>query len=47
VDDRDYHIPFKLTGKIDRITIKLEPPTLTPEDVKKLQAAEAKMEANK
>jgi len=47
VDDADYEIPFEFTGKIDKITIKLEPPTLTSEDVKKLKEAEAKMNANK
>jgi hypothetical protein len=47
VDDADYEIPFKFTGKIDKITITLEPPKLTPEDVKKLKEAEAKMNANK
>ena len=47
VDDDDYHVPFKFTGTIDKITIKLEPPKLSPEDVKKLKEAEAKMNANK
>jgi hypothetical protein len=41
VDDRDYQAPFAFTGKIDKLTITLEPPRLTPEDAKKLQAAEA------
>jgi hypothetical protein len=47
VDDKDYEIPFKFTGEINKITIKLEPPKLSPADIKKLQEAEAKMEANK
>jgi len=47
VDDKDYQIPFKFTGKIDKITIKLEPPKLSPADIQKLKEAEAKMEANK
>jgi len=47
VDDQDYQIPFKFTGKINKITIKLEPPKLSPADVKKLQEAEAKMDAKK
>jgi hypothetical protein len=34
VDDKDYEIPFRFTGKLDKVTIKLEPPMLTPEDVK-------------
>jgi len=33
-------VPFNFTGKINKVTIVLEPPKLTPEDVKKLEAAE-------
>jgi arylsulfatase len=39
VDDQDYQVPFKFTGKIDKLTIAREPPKLTPEDVTKLKAA--------
>ncbi|MBN9510615.1 MAG: arylsulfatase [Alphaproteobacteria bacterium] len=39
VDDRDYQVPFNFTGKIDKLTIQLEPPKLTPEDEKKLMDA--------
>ncbi len=42
VDDKDYQVPFKLTAKIDKLTIALDPPKLTPEDLKKLKDAEAK-----
>ncbi len=41
VDDRDYQVPFKFTGKIDKLTIAVAPPVLTPADVKKLQEAAA------
>jgi len=47
VDDKDYRIPFKFNGKIDKLTITLEPPKLTPEDVKKLEAAQARQAADK
>ena len=40
VDDADYQVPFKFTGKIEKLTIKLEPPVLTPEDEKRLKEAE-------
>jgi hypothetical protein len=40
VDDRDYQVPFKFTGKINKLTVALDPPTLTPEDEKKLKEAE-------
>ena len=41
VDDQDYQVPFKFTGRIDKLTISVEPPVLTPADVKKLQEAAA------
>ncbi len=37
VDDKDYQCPFKFTGKLDKLTIKVEPPKLTPDDIKKLE----------
>ncbi|OSI60258.1 arylsulfatase [Bradyrhizobium canariense] len=40
VDDGDYKIPFRFTGKIDKLTIALDRPKLTPEDVRKLKEAE-------
>jgi arylsulfatase len=39
VDDRDYQIPFTFTGKLNKLTISVEPPKLTPEDEKKLSDA--------
>jgi arylsulfatase len=39
VDDRDYQIPFKLTGKLNKLTIKVDRPKLTPDDIKKLEVA--------
>jgi arylsulfatase len=39
VDDQDYQVPFTFTGKILKLTITREPPVLTPDDVKKLEAA--------
>ncbi|HTY80683.1 MAG TPA: arylsulfatase [Candidatus Bathyarchaeia archaeon] len=40
VDDRDYQVPFAFTGKISRITLTIDRPQLTPEDIKKLQMAQ-------
>jgi len=42
LDDRDYQIPFPFTGKINKLTIAVDQPKLTPEDVKKLKEAEAR-----
>jgi arylsulfatase A-like enzyme len=47
VDDHDYSGPFKFTGKIDNLTIALDPPKLTPDDIKNLEAAnKAAQDAN-
>jgi arylsulfatase len=40
VDDADYQTPFEFTGKIDKITLTVDRPKLTPEDEKKLMEAE-------
>ncbi len=42
VDDQDYQVPFKFTGKINKLTVALDPPKLTPEDEKKLQGCAAR-----
>jgi hypothetical protein len=39
VDDSDYKPPFKFTATINKVTIALDPPVLTPADIQKLQAA--------
>jgi hypothetical protein len=39
VNDADYLPPFALTAKLDKLTIKVDRPKLSPEDVKKLEAA--------
>ena len=41
VDDKDYQVPFKFTGKINKLTVSVEPPKLTPEDIEKLRSAAA------
>jgi len=37
VDDRDYQCPFTLTAKLDKLTIKIDRPQLSPEDIKRLE----------
>jgi arylsulfatase len=39
VDDSDYQVPFKFSGKLNRLTLVLDRPKLTPEDEEKLRAA--------
>jgi len=40
VDDKDYQVPFKFTGKLNKLTIKIDRPKLTPEDEKRLSEAQ-------
>ncbi len=40
VDDGDYQVPFAFNGKINKVTLKIDRPKLTPEDIKKLEAAQ-------
>lgn len=39
VNDADYQPPFRFTGKLNKLTIKLDRPKLSPEDIKSLEAA--------
>ena len=39
VDDKDYQVPFKFTGILNRLTFKIDRPKLTPEDEKRLMPA--------
>jgi arylsulfatase len=40
VNDSDYKPPFAFTGKIGKVTLSLDQPKLTPEDIKRLQEAQ-------
>jgi len=40
VNDADYKPPFALTAKLEKLTIKVDRPKLSPADIKKLQAAQ-------
>ena len=47
VNDADYRPPFPLTARLNKLTIKVDRPKLSPEDIRKLeegmkQAADAK-----
>jgi hypothetical protein len=39
VNDADYQPPFPLTAKFNKLTVKLDRPQLSPEDIEKLQGA--------
>jgi arylsulfatase A-like enzyme len=41
VDDKDYQVPFRFTGKLSKLTYKLGPEELMPEDQKAKAEAEA------
>lgn len=40
VNDADYQPPFAFTGKLNKVTLTIDRPKLSPEDIKKLQEAE-------
>jgi arylsulfatase A-like enzyme len=44
VNDADYQPPFALTAKLNRLTIKIDRPELSPEDIKKLEEGMKKAE---
>ena len=39
INDADYTPPFPLTAKFNKLTIKIDRPQLSPEDIKKLEGA--------
>jgi hypothetical protein len=39
VNDADYKPPFTLTAKLNKLTVKVDRPQLSPADIKKFQAA--------
>ncbi len=41
VDDQDYQVPFRFTGKLDKLTIAIDRPKLSPADIAKLKAAQS------
>jgi hypothetical protein len=41
VNDADYKPPFTLTAKLNKLTIKVNRPKMTPEDIKTLETAES------
>jgi hypothetical protein len=41
VEDKDYQVPFRFTGKLDKLTVKLGPVQLTSEDHRVIQHARA------
>ena len=46
VNDADYQPPFAFTGKLNKLTIKMDRPKLSPEDIKKLEAAQRNNKAS-
>ena len=40
VNDKDYQVPFRSTGTLAKLTLKIDRPKLTPEDEKRLMQAQ-------
>jgi len=47
VNDADYKPPFALTAKLNKLTLKVDRPQLSPADVKTLEEGMKKAEAGK
>jgi arylsulfatase A-like enzyme len=47
VNDADYQPPFALTAKLNKLTIKVDRPKLSPEDIKKLEEGMKKASAGR
>jgi len=47
VNDEDYKPPFPLTAKLNKLTIKVDRPQLSPTDIKTLEEGMKKMEAGR
>jgi arylsulfatase len=47
VNDADYKPPFALTAKLNKLTIKIDRPQLSPADIKELEAGMKKVEAGR
>ena len=45
VDDSDYQVPFRFTGKLDKLTVKLELPNAAEEKLLQQKAQETKNKA--
>ncbi len=45
VDDKDYQVPFRFTGKLDRLTVKLDLPKAAEEKLLQQKAQETKNKA--
>jgi len=40
VNDEDYQPPFAFTGKLDKLTLTIDRPQLSPQDIEKLKQAQ-------
>ena len=47
VDDNDYQVPFRFTGKLDKLTVKLDLPTAAEEKLLQQKAQETKTRPSK
>jgi hypothetical protein len=41
VDDRDYQVPFRFNGRLNKLTLSIDRPKLTPEEEEKLKVTQA------
>jgi len=46
VNDADYQVPFAFTGKIDKLSLVIDRPRLSPDDIRKLEEARRQKKAS-
>lgn len=46
VNDKDYRVPFPFTGKLNRITLTIDRPKLSPEDIERIKASQQAKKAD-
>jgi hypothetical protein len=46
VDDKDYQVPFKFTGRLNKLTLKIGRPQLTTAGIEKLRQAQPNNKAS-
>jgi arylsulfatase A-like enzyme len=46
VDDKDYQVPFKFTGRLNKLTLKIDRPQLSTADIEKLRQAQRNNKAS-
>ena len=47
VDDKDYQVPFRFTGKLNKLTLNIDRPKLSPADVEEAEAGSTEQQGER